>query len=219
MSVMTTRPPECWIADTSDSRKRSSMRRLDDQAIDDQLDRVGFLAIDLRHVADFHQHAVDAGPQEAGLHECAKVLLVIAGLIVDQRREDENFASILLQGRADDLGQRVLEDRQVTVGAIANAEARIEKPQVIVDFRDRRQRAARPGLHRVLRDADDGGQAFDRVRVGALQLRKRARLSPRRVSKYRRRPSAKSVSNASELLPEPLGPVMTVKAPTRHIAV
>src|SRR5204863_7828864 len=45
---------------------------------------------------------------------------------------------------------------------------------------------------------------------GRSSSRKRARLSPRKVSRKRRRPSAKIVSKASELLPDPLGPVMTV---------
>ena len=72
--------------------------------------------------------------------------------------------------RLEDLLGRLLADRRTAAGATRLAQPRVQQPQVIVHFGDRRHRAAGIVAAGALVDGDRRLQALDEVNVGPLQL-------------------------------------------------
>ena len=94
-----------------------------------------------------------------------------AAAAADHRGEQHHAG--LGRHRADgcfDLGGRLLRDRRVALGAGDVAGAGEEQPQVVVDFGDRGDGAARVRVALPLVDGDRGLQAVDVVDVGPLHL-------------------------------------------------
>ena len=89
---------------------------------------------------------------------------------------------------------------------------RAQQAHVVVDLGDRADGRARVAVRGLLVDRDGRAQALDEVDVGTVDLAEELAREVESDSTYRRCPSAKMVSNASDDLPEPDRPVKTTMA-------
>ena len=143
----------------------------DHDAIDDRFDVVRLLGNERGHVFDRVDGAVDAHADEAGFLDRFDHFAMGAASAADHRGEqhDAGLGRQSADGRFD-FGRRLLRDRRVALGTGDVAGAREEQPQVVVDFGDRGDGAARVRIALSLVDGDRGLEAVDVVDVGPLHL-------------------------------------------------
>ncbi len=97
-------------------------------------------------------------------------LLVLALFCPDHRREEDDLRALRQhQERIHDLVDRLFLDLAAALGAVGNADAGKEKPQVVVDLRHGSDRGARVPVGGLLLDGDGGRQALDVVEVRLVQ--------------------------------------------------
>ena len=142
----------------------------DDVAIDDDLDRVALVLVELGRVGDVDHLAIDPDPDEALAPGAVEDPVALGLAVLDERPEDEQ-AGALGQGQhlVDDLLDRLALDG-VAVGAVRDADAGEEQPQVVVDLGHRPDRRARVARRALLVDRDGRRQAVDLVDVRLLHL-------------------------------------------------
>ena len=142
----------------------------DDVAVDDDLDRVALVLVELGSVGDVHHLAIDADADEALPAGAIEDPVALGLAVLDQRAEDEEPRPFgQRQDLVDDLLDGLALDR-VTVGAVRDADAREQQPQVVVDLGDRPDRRARVARRALLVDRDGRRQPVDLVDVRLLHL-------------------------------------------------
>ena len=115
--------------------------------------------------------AVDAGPREALRREVGEQRLVRALAAAHHRREHlEPGALGQLEHAVDDLLRRLARDLRAALGAVRDADAGVQQPQVVVDLGDRADRRARVARGRLLVDRDGRREPLDEVDVGLVHL-------------------------------------------------
>ena len=97
--------------------------------------------------------------------------LVLALAAADHRREHlEPGAVGQLEDAVDDLLRRLALQAGAVVGAVLDADARVQQAQVVVDLGDRADRGPRVAAGRLLVDRDGRRQPLDDVDVGLVHL-------------------------------------------------
>ncbi len=144
---------------------------LDDQAIDDDFDRVVAAPVEHDVVLEGSHLAVDAGLEESPLAPRSQVLLELAFTAADDRRQnvDPQVVRIRHQLRHDLVGG-LRRDREAAARAVRDADVREQQAEVVVDLRHRPDRRPRVGARRLLLDRQGRRQALDRVDVRLLHL-------------------------------------------------
>jgi len=141
----------------------------DDQAIHNCFDGVILVAIQLRRALDLVHLTVHACAHEASLADVLENALVLALAIHDQGRKEQEAAALrVFQQRVDNLLDGLRADLPAAVRAVRDADARIEEPQVVVDFGNSADGGARVAAGPALVDGDGRAEAFDLVHVRLL---------------------------------------------------
>ncbi len=144
---------------------------LQDEAIDDHVEVVNARAIELDLVSQIHHRAVDAGADEALAPEAFELQFQFALSRAGHRRKHAEARSFRHREEAvDDLLDRLRFDSLAAMGTMRNADARIEKTQVVGDFGHRADGGSRRLRERPLLDRDGGTQPLDSLDVGLRQL-------------------------------------------------
>ena len=144
---------------------------LEDDAIDDDVEIVGLRAIELEGVAEVDHRAVDACPDEAVAPQALELQLELAFAGTGDGREDAEARALgEREDAVDDLLDRLRLDSLAAVGAVRDADAREEKPQVVGDLGDRADGGARGLREGTLLDGDGGREAVDALDVGLGEL-------------------------------------------------
>src|SRR5256712_5962873 len=144
---------------------------LDDEAIDDDVDRVLALLVEVDLLAQLAHDAVDAHAREALALEIEEELLVLALAPAHDRRQHEQPRARRLQQHAvHHLLHRLRGDHLAARRAVRHAHPREEHAQVVVDLGDGADGGARVLAGRLLLDRDRGRQPLDRVDLGLLHL-------------------------------------------------
>jgi hypothetical protein len=134
----------------------------------DRLDRVALVAVEPLLLELLHrvEGAVDAELAEARPEDGFELLLVLALLLLHDRREDDER---LVLGEAvdavDDLARRLLGHRLAAVRAVRLADAREQQAEEVVDLGDGPDGRSRIRRHGLLVDGDGRTQARDLVDV------------------------------------------------------
>ena len=148
-------------------------------AVDHHVDVVGELLVERRHLRDLVEFAVDLDPLVALAQKVGELLAVLALAAAHHRREQIKPRALgQSEDAVDHLRDGLALDRQPGRRRIGHADARPQKPHVVVDLGDRadgRARIARGGL---LLDGDGRREAVDLVDVRLLHhLQELARIS------------------------------------------
>ena len=144
---------------------------LDDQAIDDHLDRVVAPAIELDVVFERAELAVDARLGEAALPERQQLLLELALAAADNRRHHVDAGIRRVQhDQVENPFERLRRDFEPAVVAVRHADVGEQQAEIVVDLGDRADRGARVGAGRLLLDGNRRRQPLDQVDVGLLHL-------------------------------------------------
>ena len=142
-----------------------------DQAVDDHRDVVLVALLELRGLGELDQVAVDDRPREALRAELGEQVDELALLLVHDGGHDLEARAL---GQLDELIGDLLHgltlDDRVALGAVRDADARPQQPQVVVDLGDGAHGRARVAVRRLLIDRNGGAQALDRVDVGPVDL-------------------------------------------------
>ena len=145
--------------------------RLDDQPVHDDLDGVLAVLLQLDLLVQVVDQAVHPGPHKAGTPGRLELLHMLALAAPHHRRQNLD-AGLLRQGEhlVHNLVDGLLLDLPAADGAVGNADAGIEQPQVVVDLRHRAHGGAGVFGGGLLVDGDGGGKAVDHVHVGLFHL-------------------------------------------------
>ena len=139
------------------------------EAIDHDVDVVGEFLVERRHLGNLVKGAVDFDALVALLHKVGELLAVLALAPAHHRREQIKPRAFRQRHDAvDHLRNGLALDRQSGGRRIGHADARPEKPHIVVDLgdgADGRARIARGGL---LLDGNGGREAVDLVDVRLL---------------------------------------------------
>ncbi len=143
----------------------------DDDAVDHRFDVVRFARGQRRDFVEVEYFAVDAGTRQASLADSSQGVVVRAAAAANQRRQDHDSRSLRQthQGILN-LLLRLLANRAAALVAQWLAESGEEQPQIVVHLGDGGHGAPRVAAARALVDAQRGGEAFDQIDVGPLQL-------------------------------------------------
>ncbi len=149
------------------------------QAIDHDVDVVGELLVERRHLGDFVEIAVDFDALKTFAHELGEFLAVFALAATHHRRQQIKPGAFRQRHDAvDHLRDGLAFDRQPGRRRIRHANTRPEEPHIIVDLgdgADGRARIARGGF---LLDGNRRRQAVDLIDVRLLHhLQELARVS------------------------------------------
>ena len=165
----------------------------DDDAVDHQLDVVLVLLVERGRVLDVVELAVDADAGEARLLPFGELLAVLALAAADDGAEQVVARALGKRHRAvDHLADLLRLDRKPGRGRVGDADARPQKPHVVVDLGDGGDGRARVLARRLLLDRDCRRQAVDMLDVRLLHhlqelARIGARATPRSAAGPRRR--------------------------------
>ena len=145
--------------------------RLYHQPVHHDLDGVFAVFLQLDLLVEVVEEAVHPGPDEAGLPGGLELLLVLALPAPDHRGHHLDFGA-LRQGQdlVHDLVDGLLLDLPAADGAVGDADAGVQQPQVVVDLRHRAHGGAGVFGGGLLVDGDGRGQAVDHVHVGLFHL-------------------------------------------------
>ena len=151
--------------------RRTVLRTLGHEAVDDHVDRVLDLLFESRRLRERDDLAVDHGaavPLRPQLGEEVDEL-ALAG--PHHRREDLEACPVgQLEEPIDDLLRTLPGDRLAAHGAMRPPHPGVEEAQVVVDLGDRADRRARVAVRRLLVDGDRRRQTLDEVDVGLVHL-------------------------------------------------
>ena len=157
--------------------------RLDDQAIDEHVDRVVLAAVELDLLVERDEAAVDPRAREAAGPERRQLTLELAFTPADDRRHHvDAFVGRIDHHHVGDALERLRRDLAVAVRAMRRPDVGEQQAKVVVDFGDRAD--GRSGIRRgrFLLDRDGGRQAVDEVDVRLLHLlEKLARVGRERL--------------------------------------
>ena len=142
-----------------------------DQAVHHRLDGVLFVLLQVDFLVQFAHFPVDAHAHVAVALEVLQDLDVLALPAADHGREHLD-ARALRQGEdlVDHLVHGLLADFPAALGAVRDADARVEQAQVVVDLRDGADRGAGVLARGLLVDGDGGREALDVVHVRLFHL-------------------------------------------------
>ena len=122
-------------------------------------------------LGEFAHVTVDSHAGEALALEVVEELAVLALAALDHRREHLELGLLgHLEDAVDDLVGGLALDLAAADRAVRNADARVEKPQVVVDLGDGSDRRARVLRCRLLVDGDGRRQPLDVVDVRLVHL-------------------------------------------------
>ena len=168
-SSATASPSASLSACSSESAKPRRDVRPHHEAIDHDVDVVGELLVERRHLGNLVKGAVDFDALVALLHKVGEFLAVLALAPAHHRREQIKPRAFRQRHDAvDHLRNGLALDRQSGGRRIGHADTRPEKPHIVVDLgdgADGRARIARGGL---LLDGNGGREAVDLVDVRLL---------------------------------------------------
>ena len=152
-------------------------------AVDDDADIVLFVFVERRQFAHLVHFTVDFGAGEAALGHHLQLFAVLAFLAAGDRRQQVQLGAKRQQFDAvNHLAHGLRFDRQACRGRVGDADAGIEQPQVIVDFRDGADGRARVARGGFLVDGDGGGEPVDRFHIRlVVDVQKLARIGRERL--------------------------------------
>src|SRR6185437_3696007 len=165
---------------------RLARRRLQDDAVDDGLDRVVLALLQPHPLLDLGNLAVDANAV-ALLIERLKLLAELALAPAHHRSQNGNalsrrFRLVALHDLRDDLVCALAGDRAVAIRAMRLTHAGPQQTQVVVDLSNCAHGRARRPRGRLLLNRNRRAQAFDRVHIRPLHLvEKLARVGRERL--------------------------------------
>ncbi len=144
------------------------------QAVDHDIDGVLLRLVQLRHIVDFINGAIDPDPGKTLGAQFGEEIDLLA-LAVGHHRGEDHQLGFGRQGEhaIDHLRHRLCLQRQVVLRAIRRAGAGEKQAQVIVDFGNGADGGARVVRGGFLLDGNRRTQAFDQIDIGLLhQLQK-----------------------------------------------
>ncbi len=145
--------------------------RLDDQAVDHDVDRVVAPPIQLDVVVEGAELAVDARLREAALAQRQQILLELPLAAADDGREDVDARVLGVEHHEiENAFERLRGDLAPAVVAVRDADVGEEQPQVVVDLGDGADRRAGVGAGGLLLDRDRRREPFDQIDVRLLHL-------------------------------------------------
>ena len=151
------------------SRKAGTDPFLEDEAIDDDVDVVPLVLVQLGKLGDEGHLPVHAHPLEAGPADSLELFLLPPLLVADHGGKEHHLrAHGVLE---DEVGHRdgsLGDDGDAVLGAVGDADPRVEEAEEVVDFRDRAHRGTGVMGCRLLVDRYCRGKPFDGVDVGLL---------------------------------------------------
>ena len=137
------------------------------QPVDDYVDRVLDVLRHARDGVELVHFSVDAHAREALRAQLLEQIRLLAFAARDHRREDHEAAILRQRGElVDHLGDGLRFERELVLGAVRRAGARVQQAQVVVDLCDGAHGRARIVAGRFLLDRDRRRQALDQVDVG-----------------------------------------------------
>ena len=143
----------------------------DDQAIDDDFDRVIAAAIQLDVLFERAELTVDARFHVAPRALRRQLFLELALASAHDRREDVDALVLRVEHHhVDDALERLAGDFLAAVRTVRDADVGEEEPQVVVDLRHRTHRRTRIRAGGLLFDGDGRRETFDQVDVRLLHL-------------------------------------------------
>ena len=147
---------------------------LDEQAVDDYFDGVVLALVDNREIVERVKLAVDAHADVPVLREFFEFFTKSAFSPPHDWREDHDAVVVLadfpVQDGLDDLLAGLARDGLAAVGAMRDADSRVDDAQVIVNFRDGADGGARRARGGFLLDGDRRRKPFDHIDFRALHL-------------------------------------------------
>ena len=144
---------------------------LDNQAIDDDVDRVVAAPLEEDVLFERAQLAVDAGLEEAPLAPGGEVLLELALPAAHDGRQDVDADVVRIRHHLrHDLVGRLRGDGEAARRAVRDADVGEEQAEIVVDLGHRPDRRSRVGAGRLLLDRKGRRQALDRIDVRLLHL-------------------------------------------------
>src|SRR5207302_6384508 len=147
---------------------------LDKQAVDDNFDGVVLALVDDRKFIQLVKLAVDSRADVAIVREFFQLLAVSAFPSADDGRQNHDavvrFANLAVQNGLNNLLAGLARDGLAAVGAVRDADGRIDHAEVIVNFRDGADGGARRARSGFLLDGDRRRKPFDDIDFGALHL-------------------------------------------------
>ena len=118
--------------------------RLDDKTVDDNFNVVLLILLKLDALGKVINDAVSTHTDKAALARRLKLLLVLALPAAHHRRQNLNFRALRhLHHPVDDLIDGLLADLSAADRAVRHTDARVQKAQIIVNFRHRAYRGTR----------------------------------------------------------------------------
>ena len=143
----------------------------DHDPIDHRFDAMVLARAQLGRIVDVDHFAIDASPEESGLADRGKHLLMLPFPAAHQRGQDHHLrARRQCRHFFQYLLGRLLLNRRAALVALGRAQPGHQQPQMVVDFRDRGDGAARILAAGPLVDRHRRLQALDQIDVGPLQL-------------------------------------------------
>ena len=145
--------------------------RLYHQPVHDDFDGVFLVLLQLDGLPQVVNQAVHPGPHKAGFPRGLKLLLVLALAAPHHRRQNLD-AGLFRQGEhlVHNLVDGLLLDFPAADGAVGDADAGVQQPQVVVDLRHRAHGGAGVFGGGLLVDGDGRGKAVYHVHVGLFHL-------------------------------------------------
>lgn len=144
----------------------------EDETIDNGFDAMlaFFIQLDALFGVEIGDGAIDAGADKSFAAEFFDDVAELAFLIMDDGGDEDNFAlgRESEDGVGDFLSGQAADDF-AGFGIVRGADGGVENPQVIVDFGGGGDGRTWSGGGGALLDGDGGGEAFDKVHVGAFQ--------------------------------------------------
>ena len=164
-----TRPSATADAVSTDCVRRCRRSGSDHEPVDDHLDRVLELLVEDDLVFEQVLLTVHLDPGEPIRAQLLEHVLELALAVADDGCVDRELGPFGQgQDLLDDLVDALPLDRPAAHRAVRPPDARIEKPEVVVDLGDRPDRRAWVSRCRLLVDRDRRREPLDRVHVGLL---------------------------------------------------
>ena len=144
---------------------------LENDAVDDRLDGMLLLFVERRDLLDRIDLAVDAHAHIALALQPFDDLLVLALSAAHARRDDRKPRAVRQRpDLIDDRVDRLALDHASAVRTVRRAAARIEKPQIVIDLRDRADRRTRVVPGALLIDRNRRRKPVDAVHIRLVHL-------------------------------------------------
>ncbi len=141
------------------------------QTVNHHLNRMALVLLERRRVLNAEHLAIYAHASKALVADVVKHVPLLALAIAHHRGQHHESRTLIKPEHAvGDLFDALPRDLHTALGAMGNADTRVEHAQVVVDLGDRGHRGARVAAGGLLVNRDGRRQALDVVHVGFVHL-------------------------------------------------